>query len=392
MSIPKTELIPDDPENLPPARRRRAQRLLAPLTDDERNAAIEHLARRASPSFDFFLFSIVSALIFAAGLLLDIPAILMLGALAAPLLAPAVGVGLGTVIGSGRYFLRSLTGLLIGCGLVFGTGLLAGLAAEYLPSTGLEQAFVHARLSWVNFLVLALGAIFTTLLMVRSETGGGVPSVALAYGLYLPLVVAGFGLTSRTPFLWPDGLVVFAIHLAWGILLSAFVLVILRFRPLTLFGYTVSGALALLSIVLLIGLSGAGAAFGAQIALPTFTPTASPTLTATPTVTLTPVPPTLTPTATVTNTPVPPTLTPTITPTPSPTPLYALVNPPAGAVIRDEPGGTVVGSYLNGALLQVIGEPVTLGSQVWVQVLGTDGRSGWILQTLLVYATPAPNW
>ena len=57
MSLPKTESFPDDPDLMPPARRRRARRLLAPLEADERAATIDHLARRSSPTFDFFIFS-----------------------------------------------------------------------------------------------------------------------------------------------------------------------------------------------------------------------------------------------------------------------------------------------------------------------------------------------
>jgi hypothetical protein len=43
-----------------------------------------------------------------------------------------------------------------------------------------------------------------------------VPSVAIAYELYLPLAAAGFGLSSRIQNLWPDGLVIFTVYLAWA--------------------------------------------------------------------------------------------------------------------------------------------------------------------------------
>jgi hypothetical protein len=392
MNIPKSNPEPDEPDRLPPARRRRVKRLLAPLDDVERAAAVDELAHRASPSFDFFLFSLLAGILFCVGIYLDSPPVLLLAALLAPLMAPIVGMSLGTVIGSGSFFMRSLAGLLVGSLLVFLTGVAAGLLATKLPPASLEQAFNSTRLSWVNLIVLAVGAILTAAFMAQRQERAVLPSTALAYGLYLPLVSAGFGLTSRTPFLWPDGMVVFLIYLSWGAALGVLVLILLGFRPLTLFGYTVGGALALLGIVLAIGMSGAGAAFGAQIALPTFTPTPTYTITPSLTPTLTPVPPTLTPT----ETPVPPTLTPTstltLTPSPTPTPLYALVAPEDGAVIRDEPGGTVISSYVQGMLLQVLDpEPVQIGSQNWILVEGPDGKQGWILQTLLVTATPPPS-
>ena len=395
MSLTKTEMHPDDPERMPPARRRRARRLLAPLNADERAAWVDRMAQRASPSFDFFLFSLLSGLVLSIGLMLDQPVLLLLGAVTAPLMTPLVGTALGTVIGSGRYFLRSLTGLVIGGLLVFVCGYVAGASlfylAPYWQPTSFTQAYFNAQLSWLNFLILAFGAIFTSALMVKSQRSAAAPSVLLAYELYLPLTIAGYGLGSGIPHLWPDGMVIFAIHLAWGALLGAVTLAILGFRPLTLFGYTLGAVLALLGVILLIGLSGAGVVVVDQVALPTPVPTATFTVTPTLTETPTPPPPTATFTPTLTNTP---TLTPTETPTLTPTPIYALVQTSGGrgALMRDLPNGEVVGSYVDGTLLIVIPGTVEQDGVVWVHVLAPDGVEGWMNQSVLATATPAPNW
>ncbi len=260
MNFSKIEQTPDNPDELPPARRRRARRLLAPLDADERADFIAHVAHRASPSFDFYLLSLVSGVVLTAGLVLDSPSVLVLGAALAPLMAPVIGVALGTVVGSGQVFLRSLAGLLIGCALAFLSGYLGGAFFYQGDTAGLTQAVSHAQVSWLNFLVLGIGAILTTAAIVHAENDPNrlilaFPSVALAYELYLPLATAGFGLGGRIPHLWPDGLVVFALHLAWSILLGAITLAILGFRPLTLFGYTLGGAVALIGIILALGLS-----------------------------------------------------------------------------------------------------------------------------------------
>jgi len=407
MNIPQTEQYPDDPKHLPPARRRRAYRLLAPLNADERAAFLDGLAHRASPSFDFFLFSLLSALVFSAGFLVNAPAFLILGAILAPLMAPAVGVSLGTIIGSVRYFLRSLTGLLIGGLLVFLVGMLGGYAARsgVALSADFPLAHLHAQLSWPDLLVLAIGAIFTTAAMTHSQELGGfpmgklrsgavpsasLPSVALAYELYLPLVSAGFGLTSGVPDLFPDGLVVFAMHLAWAALLGAITLAIMGFRPLTLFGYTLGAAVALLGVLLLIGISGAGAAFGARIGLPTPVPTSTPSPTPTSTLTPTPVPPTATFTPTVTSTPTP-TSTATLTPTPTPVFLVIQGGEAGGVYVREEPGGPILKVIANGTLVQVLPERVTDEDVIWVQVIAPDGTQGWVMLKLLVNPSPTPT-
>lgn len=389
MDLPQTEQQPDDPNRLPPARRRRARRLLAPLDVDERAAFLAELARRASPSFDFFLFSLLAGLVLSAGLVLDAPFVLVAGAVLAPFMAPVVGISLGTVTGSGRYFARSLAGVFIGSLLVFLASLVVGFAGQTWAPAQPYLAAVHARISWLHFAILAAGGAATAAYIVHDERKAAVSSVILAYGLYTPLAAAALGLSTGMPHLWPDGLVVFAIYLAWVTLSGALAFAVLGYRPLTLFGYTLGSAVALLGIILFIGLGGAGAAFGAQVGIPTPIPSATPSPTLTPTVTPTPVPPTNTPSPTPTRTP---TRTATITPTPSPTPVFAVVQAAegGGGFVRDEPGGGIVAILGNGAVVQVLLETVELNGQVWVQVITADNQRGWMLQILLAAPTPTP--
>ncbi|PWB54814.1 MAG: hypothetical protein C3F13_05995, partial [Anaerolineales bacterium] len=305
MSLPKTENIPDDPDLMPPARRRRARRLLAPLEVDERAIVLDRVRHRTSPSFDFFLFSALAGVIFGIGIMLDSPVVLVLGAVIAPLMAPVIGLSLATVVGSYKFFSRSLVALAIGSLIVFVMGAGAGLLGRVWIPASLNLAFYNATISADNIIVLTIGAIFTAATMAHSERSPAAPSVALAYTLYLPLVVAGFGLGSGVPHLFPDGLVVFLIHLAWAALLGAITLAILGFRPMTIMGYTLGGVVTLFGIAAAIGIAAYSTTlgwFGVPLAVPTYTPTA--------TYTLTPVPPTSTATATL----VPPTQTPTITP------------------------------------------------------------------------------
>ncbi|MGB7094393.1 MAG: hypothetical protein WBD62_07065, partial [Anaerolineales bacterium] len=93
-------VTPDDPEQLSPARRRRARRLLAPMEAEDRIDFLDKVAHRASPSFDFFLFSLLAGAVIAVGYLLDSQPILVLSAILAPMMAPVIGVALGMVVGS----------------------------------------------------------------------------------------------------------------------------------------------------------------------------------------------------------------------------------------------------------------------------------------------------
>jgi uncharacterized membrane protein len=402
MSLPKTENIPDDPDLMPPARRRRARRLLAPLEADERAIVLDQVRRRTSPSFDFFLFSVISGIIFCIGLMLDSPIVLVLAAIFAPLMAPVIGLSLATVVGSYKFFARSLVGFAIGSIMVFVVGVGAGLLGRVWIPGSLSQAYLNTELSAINFIVLTIGAVLTAATMVHHERSPSAPSVALAYTLYLPLVAAGFGLGSGIPHLFPDGLIVFAIYLAWGALLGAITLAILGFRPITILGYTLGGVVTLIGLALVVGVGAYSTTlgwFGSPLAVATYTPTA--------TYTLTPIPP-IPPTATKTSTPVPPTLTPTvsstptITPTPTETftpttvPVYARIGPESGATIRTGPGfdsPPVYPAVIQGTLVQLLGYAQDKTGLTWVQVrVVQDERKGWILQSLLLIATPEPNW
>jgi hypothetical protein len=232
--------------------------------------------------------------------------------------------------------------------------------------------------------------------VTREKISPVLPGVALAYELFIPIAVAGFGLGKGVSHLWPDGLVVFATHIALLSLLGMLVFVILGFRPLTFLGYTFGSVITILGVILLIGVSSAGAIIGGEIALPTSSPT--PTLTSTPvpptaTFTATPVPPTPTRTSTPTLTPSP---TLTSTTAPSATPFYAVINASeesGGAYIRSEPDGEVLTLLSNGNEVEVIDPtPVEANGRDWIKVRLIDGREGWILLNLLAPVSPDPNW
>src|SRR5215216_5266196 len=83
------------------ARRRRAQRRAYFPSDEEGRAALfTHLARRAFPSYELFVFSLVSGMILGLGYFLDSEALIFFGILVAPLMTPWIGMSLATIAGS----------------------------------------------------------------------------------------------------------------------------------------------------------------------------------------------------------------------------------------------------------------------------------------------------
>jgi len=398
MSLPTSEPIPtNNQENLPPARRRRQKRTVIPKGIGARNDFLQDLARRMIPSFDFFLFSLLCGVTIGIAILFDSPSLYLLAVLLAPFMAPVTGLALATVVGSPVFFLQSLGGISIGGLLVFLSGLISGWLSKYSAALSLDQAFFHTHFSWPDIFVLSIGAALTIYLLIRSpQQRPLVASVALAYELYLPIGAAGFGLAVGAQGLWPDGLIVFAVHLALAALIGSIMLAILGMRPSNFFGYTVSSTLALTGVAAVIIISGLGTAVSTNLALPSPTTTNTPTLTTSPTASTTPLPPTITPTPT--NTLVP-TRTPTQTLTPAPTPVYARINAKEddGAIIRKEP--SYAASYVivmsNGMLVEVLPEIVEADGATWVHIRTSrelGNLEGWIVRSLLQTATPVPGW
>jgi hypothetical protein len=344
------------------------------------------------PSYDFFLSMVLMAVILIAAVWFDSPALFVLSAILAPFLSPVLGLSLATVAGSVSYFLQSIGSFFIGSGLVFGIGLAAGwiLPTGDIATNLHSQYFTH--FSVPNFLLLSISTLLCAGFLIRSKSAyPRVASVALAYTILIPAGLAGFGLASGSPGLWPDGLVVYLVHLSWAVLIATISTSLLGLRPRNIFGYTVSTTIALISVAAFIALISVGTAYTAHVALPSRTPTMTGTPTQTATITNTPIPPTrtLTPTKTLV-----PSHTPSLTPTIGPTPVWAKVNAgdSDGAFVRADPkfSGTLVTSLLNGMLVEILPEVTSNEGATWVHVRTLDGQEGWMVRALLITATPKP--
>lgn len=373
-----------DLSHLPRARRRRAQRMLVPPGEEQRAAVLASLAQRAFPSFEFFLFAFLCGVLIGAAYLLDAPGLILVGLLLSPLLTPWVGMLVAGVIGSLRFFLQTLLGLLVAGLLVTLAGALAGFAGRAWAPRPFFHANIHAHLWWPDLLVVALGAALLVIAFVRSEQKPVLPSILLAYGLFLPLGAAGIGLGIQDDRLWPQGALVFLVHLSLAVLTSLLVLGFLRFKAGRAGGVLLTILLAGLSLFTLVTLTGLvtflreGIA-SARMQAPTPTVFALPTASPSPETTRTPTPE--------------PSATPTLSPTLQATPAYAVIaaSTGGGALVRSEPsGGTVVTVLSNGILVEVLPEIQSINGSSWVRVR-TASAEGWVLQAVLAATTLTPT-
>jgi hypothetical protein len=376
---------------MPRARRRRAQRMLIPPGTDDRVEMLDNLARRAYPSFEFFLFAFLSGIVLGAGFLLDVKmnsqALLLLGVLLAPSLTPWVGMTLAAITGSWRFFFLTLGGLVVAGLLVFLTGGLAGLVGRlWLPMPVLFQADIRSHLWWPDLLIVALGAVLLAISFVHSEQKPILSGVLLAYGFFMPLSSAGYELGIGTITPWANGLLIFIIHLALATLVGGIVLVALRFKPAKPGGYILPAVVGLLSVITLFTYTGLLTFIRDGI-------TAVRHVESTPTLASMP---SASPTSFRTNTPVVtqnPSSTPFPSVTPAPPPAYALIKASSygGANLRTEPGGGVLlYTISNDLIVQVLPEIRNVGTVNWVHVRWNN-FDGWVLQSVLTATDLTPT-
>ncbi|MBN2118859.1 MAG: DUF389 domain-containing protein [Anaerolineales bacterium] len=398
------------------ARRRRAQRRASFPTDEQERAALfTHLVRRAFPSYELFVFSLVTGAILGLGYLFNAQALLVFGILVAPLLTPWIGTTLSIVAGAPRLFVQTVSALLVSSLIIFLGGLLAGFTSRPFQPLTFNEAFIHSRLWWYDLVALTIGAVLITISFVRSEDRPHLPSALLAYELFLPLCAAGFGLGSGVGLgeIWPAGLIVFLVHLAWATFFGLITLFFLRFAPTSFGGATFTGVTLIALIIIITVYSGfgnwimiaTGRAAPEPVALIEATSTPLPIHSITPS----PKPDQATavigvPTDTPSRTPRPPTATlpvsetPTPTVTAEPTPILAIIRASegGGAFIRAEPRGQVLVTLTNGTTVTIVPNDLQeINGVTWVHVfaLVNDKRvEGWMIQAVLQTATPIADW
>ena len=381
------------------------------------------LAKRAYPSYELFIFSLLCGAVLGVGYIFDSYGVLLLGILFAPLMVPWVGLVLSVISGTPRLFIQTLAGLLISTLLIFGSSALAGLASRLILPHTFNVAFTLSRLWWPDLIVMALGSVLLTVSFVRSESKPYLPSVLVAYELFMPLSASGFGVGNGIGDLWPHGVLVFVVHLAWATIFGLITLAVLRFHPLNAAGYVFALGIFAVVIFTVFQLTNP---FGPQseeptvaVAIPVTTrtleplPSENPASTGPPsttTILLTPTESDFTPEEIFeetngTVTPVPLTLdvtlpvteTRTSTPVPEPTPIYAFIRARegGGAYIRKEPGGNVIATLDNGSIVQILPDTQDYNGVLWIHIVATRNDihvEGWIIQSVLETATPVPNW
>ncbi|MFU8825995.1 MAG: SH3 domain-containing protein [Brevefilum sp.] len=404
MSLPSSERLPNDINDLPPARQRHIRRQPRSATLAEQHILLDSLVKLTAPTPAFFSRALLGVLTLGVAFYLHNLAILIVAIVILPFQAPLFGLALFPITLNAKKAINSLISLVLLFLITFGAGALAGVfqTLKYPDPLGLYR---FSALFWLDMVIVGVSVFLTVLTLTRQGKAPQGMGVLLSYTLLVPIAVIGFGLTTSLRPLWTGALFVTSAHLGLAVIVGVFSFAVLGLPPKKNLGWLVS--IVALTVTLAVTSAGLHFAGSTTPSPPPASPpptrlvivsdtsipeivsdTSVPEIENIPTHTLTPSQ--IFPTATWTPSPSP---TNTATITPQPEPLFGLVSSAVGAVIRESPGfDAVIVTYANnGDLLELIGDLTTQAGTRWFQVITDSGQTGWMLGSLVHTQTPSPT-
>jgi hypothetical protein len=391
MSIPTTEIQPDGPQLFTFRKAGSLKNALRTLGPKEINDFLEELLRRNKLTSSWLWQMLSSLPILIVGLLADLPLLILVSAVLAPVLNPLLGVSLSTTIPKPRHLAKSILAILLICLLFCLVGWLITLFSPIaINQSQTTNSFVlkNGLLEWAVLLGSCLLSVF---LFFHKPNGPSVlPSSTFFYLIALPIVFAGANLNQGNLSNFLYFLSLAGIRLFASIIIMSVSIWLFSLSPKGVFGWLVFAfGLALTALCGFVMLNQAPNSVSpnaeqipsAQIG--PVNPTDLPSPTALP----------ATPTATIKPTDNPkPTATVQLKPSSTPLPVtrQALVISESGIVVRKSPSiqADIVTYINNGMLITLLGEQSEDGTMLWEKVLTPDGFEGWASSRFLQITEP----
>jgi len=397
MNSPGNEPLPDDINDLPPARQRHIRRQPRSASEAEKQILLESLGRLTRPTLAFFFRSLLGAIVTGTAFYFEEPVVLIAAILIFPFLGPIFRLALFPNDHKIRDGFNALLSLVILFVITFISGTLAGWLNKTPALMVILERF--ATPYWLDLAVVAASTVLGVLILVQNGKLPELISVLLAFEILIPIASAGFSFPLGLAQLFPSALLVSMVHLGLALTAAMITLLWLGFPPKRWLGKLLFAASFIITIVAYalsapvhplwedtVGQPGPDSMFKtppSQTAMAEIIPSKTSTATR--------IPSTLTPTITTrpSQTASPPL---TLTPTTEPTTFWANINPQEGVVIRETPefGSPVISyaSYLN--LVEILQETRSNDGTLWYQVRTEGGDTGWLASVLVSTLTPQP--
>lgn len=387
MSIPTTETQPDGLHRAPRNQPQQVRTVLSKASPQQIKDFIDDLIRRNQLNLSSFWQLIVSLSLLAVGLVANLPLLVLLAAVSAPVLNPMIGLILSAIKPSGRYFGKSLFFVLISAAAFFGTGWLINLVSPSTISPDQFNGFFALNDSWLEWAVLALTSILSVYLFLYRPGGPSVvTSTVLAYLIFIPVTLAGLLFAQGDQATATNLLVLSGARFFISILVLLITTWLFGFSPKGVHGWLFLGIVVIASALVIFELRFEQPSYSFLESDPLKVVAAAPSEESS---APTQLPPTKTIAPTQTSQP---TITVQLTPTAVaiPTTQYAQVASESGVVVRESPStqAAIITYINNGLQVTLLGEKVNDQGMDWEKVIAPDGKEGWVSARFLSVINP----
>ncbi|WP_254543446.1 TIGR00341 family protein [Halomarina pelagica] len=192
-------------------------------------------AEMAEITPNFAVFTVISAVVAAAGLLTDSAAVVVGSMVIAPLLGPAVGASVGSVVNDEDLFREGVSAQALGLVLAVLSATLFGLFAKATLMPNVELRTLSEVASRVNpgalSLVVALGSGAAGALSVSAGASAPLVGVMIAAALIPPAAAVGLGVAYGDPLLVVSASILVLVNVLSINLTSLGVLWLRGYRP-----------------------------------------------------------------------------------------------------------------------------------------------------------------
>ncbi len=188
------------------------------LSKSQKEEALCRVFNQSTPSADFYLMLLLSAIIVTLGLLIDSAAVVIGGMLIAPILSPLLGFSMGVVIGNAKLMKRS------GMTIVWSV-LMVVVISFVISSFKIDGQITSEILSRVYpslaYLVIAIvSGAAVTYALVRPALSEILPGIAISVALIPPLAAVGISISFLEKDMIVGSLELFLVNLI-GIIFAA---------------------------------------------------------------------------------------------------------------------------------------------------------------------------
>lgn len=194
------------------------------IDEKDKTRAVRQLVEDSTADFDYFLMLILSVLMSTFGLLAGSETIVIGAMLLAPLLAPVMGLALGTSMSHHPLIKRSFSTIMYSVVLSVGAAIVGAFLFSVSNLAGGINEVILSRTepSLLFFIVAIISGFAVAYTSVRPELSSTLPGVAVAVALIPPLAVFGVGIAMLNPSIVAGSAVMFLINVA-GIVFAGMV-------------------------------------------------------------------------------------------------------------------------------------------------------------------------